>query len=184
MSIEQQKTKSERPEIRSLPIEEWPSAERIAWEAACRPRVRLKGGGAATHLRPVTQHMLTKKNGLFLNFVAQSKQLDPDASPGAHVTTLLVEAFVEELKERVSSVTAYGSIQKLRRFTQLIAPHRDLQWLTEIERELFTAMRPKSKWDRVILAEVIIEAGLTLIAETETAESGPSSQEPAWSAMD
>jgi hypothetical protein len=28
-------------------------------------------------------------------------------------------------------------------------------------------MRPKSKWDRVVLAEVIVEAGLTLIAEAE-----------------
>jgi hypothetical protein len=31
-------------------------------------------------------------------------------------------------------------------------------------------MRPKSKWDRVVLTELIIEAGLTLIAEAETAK--------------
>jgi site-specific recombinase XerD len=37
----------------------------------------------------------------------------------------------------------------------------------EIEHELFSQMRPKSKWNRVVLAEVISEAGLTLIAEAE-----------------
>ena len=37
----------------------------------------------------------------------------------------------------------------------------------EIERDLFSQMRPKSKWDRVVLSEVITEAGLTLIAEAE-----------------
>ena len=79
-----------------------------------------------------------------------------------------VELYVEELKQRVSSVTVYGSIQKLRRITQLIAPERDLAWLMEIERELFSQMRPKSKWDRVVLTEIIVEAGLTLIAEAET----------------
>jgi site-specific recombinase XerD len=161
------------PLVRSLPIEQWPLAERSAWEAACRPGVRLKGGGTASHLRPVTQDMLTRKNGLFLDFVARLKRLDLRAEPGRHVTSDLVEPFVEELKERVSSVTVYGSIQKLRRFTQFVAPKKNIGWLIEIERELFSAMRPKSKWDRVVLAEVIIEAGLTLMAEAESAKKMP-----------
>lgn len=60
--------------------------------------------------------------------------------------------------------------QKLRRITQLIgSPKRDLAWLLDIERYLFSEMRPKSKWDRVVLTEIIIEAGLTLIAEGGTA---------------
>lgn len=156
------------PLVRSLPIEQWPLAERFAWEAACRPGVRLKSGGAASHLRPVTQHMLTQKNGLFLDFAARQKRLDPKAEAGGHVTPELVEPFVEELKKRVSPVTVYGSIQKLRRIIQFITPKKDLGWLMEIERETFSAMRPKSKWDRIVLAEVIVEAGLTLIAEAET----------------
>ena len=80
-----------------------------------------------------------------------------------------VEQYAEELKGRVSSVTVYGSIQKLRRVTQLIAPEQEVAWLMEIERELFSQMRPRSKWDRVVLTEVIVEAGLTLIAEAEMA---------------
>ena len=70
-------------------------------------------------------------------------------------------------------MTVYGSIQKLRRFTQLIAPKKDVGWLIEIEHELFSAMRPKSKWERFVLAEVIIEAGLTQIAEAETVKKRP-----------
>jgi len=86
------------------------------------------------------------------------------------VTPENVEPYVNELKRRVSSVTVYGSIQKLRRMTQLIGPRQNLAWLIEIERELFSQMRPKSKWDHVVLIEVIIEAGLTLIAEAEIAK--------------
>jgi hypothetical protein len=33
----------------------------------------------------------------------------------------------------------------------------------EIERKLFSEVPPRSKWNRVVLAEVIIEAGLALI---------------------
>jgi hypothetical protein len=68
------------------------------------------------------------------------------APAGAQVTPENVEAFVTELRSRVSSVTVYGSIQKLRRFVQLIAPGRDIGWLLEIERQHFSEMRPRSKW--------------------------------------
>jgi hypothetical protein len=90
-----------------------------------------------------------------------------EAKAGSHVILENVELYVDELKGRVSSVTVYGSIPKVRRITQLIAPEHEVAWLIEIERELFSQMRPKSKWDRVVLAEVIVEAGLTLIAEAE-----------------
>jgi site-specific recombinase XerD len=174
MSIEPPKEgTAETGQVRSLQKELWPLADRTAWDAACRPGIRLTRGGAASHLRPVTQNDLAKRYGYFLDFLSRSGRLDPEAKPGAHTTLENVESYVEELKRRVSSVTVYGSIQKLRRITQLIAPKHDLVWLIEIERQLFSQMRPRSKWDRVLLAEVIIEAGLTLIAEAELAVKLP-----------
>jgi site-specific recombinase XerD len=170
MNSSKTETKKSAPKIRSLPIEQWPSADRSAWKAACRPGIRLKGGGVASHLRAVSQKMLATKLGLYLDFVARSKRLDLGAEAGGHIAQELVESFVAELEKRVSSVTVYGSIQKLRRITQFIAPRKDLDWLMEIEGDLFSAMRPKSKWDRVVLAEITIEAGLTLITEAETAK--------------
>ena len=160
-------------EVRSLPIELWALADRAAWEEACRPAVRLKAGGRASHMRPVTQNDLARRYGLFLDFLSRSERFDPKAAAASQVTPDHVEQYVSELRERVSSVTVYGSVQKLRRMTQLIAPERDIAWLIEIERELFLAMRPKSKWDRVVLAEVVVDAGLTLIAEGETAPKLP-----------
>ena len=164
-------TKSE--EVRSLPIALWAAADRVAWEEACRPAVRLKAGGSASHMRPVTQNDLARRYGLFLDFLSRSERFDPEAAAASQVTPDHVEQYVSELSERVSSVTVYGCVQKLRRMTQLIAPERDIAWLIEIERELFLAMRPKSKWDRVVLAEVVVAAGLTLIAEGETAPKLP-----------
>jgi hypothetical protein len=90
---------------------------------------------------------------------------------------------VAELKGRVSSVTVYGSIHKLRRTVQLIAPDRELGWLIDIERNLSFEMRPRSKHERLVLTHVLIEAGLTLIAEAEAAESCQNSLGLEWSAM-
>jgi integrase len=155
------------PVVWSLPIHLWPTADRAAWEEACRPALRLKRGGAASHFRLVTQRDLASRYGYFLDFLSRSGVLDLTAGPGAQVTPEHTEAYVAEMKARVGSVTVYGSIHKLRRIVQLIAPDRDIGWLIDIERELFSEMRPRSKWDRTVYTEVLVEAGLTLMAEAE-----------------
>ena len=164
-----EKGKTSTPEqgVRSLPIGRWPAAVRTAWQEACRPSVRLKRGGAASHLKPVVQHDLAKRCGLFFDSLMRSGKLDMNAAAGMQVTPGNVEAYVAELKSRVSSVTVYGSIQKLRRFVQLTTPDRDLGWLVAIERQLFSEMRPRPKWDRVVYTEVLEEGGLTLMVEAE-----------------
>ena len=159
--------KATGPGVHSLPEERWPAAERAAWDEARRPSVRLQRGGSASHLRAVVQHDLSKRNGLFLQSVARAGRLDMNAPAGAHVTSENVAGWVAELKGRVSSVTVYGSIQKLRRFTQLIVPERDLGWLIEIERQLCSERRPRPKWDRVVTTDVLVDAGRTLMAEAE-----------------
>ena len=113
------------PLVRSLPITLWPIADRRAWEEACRPSLRLKRGGAASHLRAVTQNDLARRYGYFVHFLSRSDLLDMTAGPAAQVIPQHVDAYVAELRSRVGSVTVYGSIQKLRRMVQLIAPGRD-----------------------------------------------------------
>ena len=71
---------------RSLSVAQWPTADRLAWEAACRPAARLKKGGAAAHLKEITRSDLSRRYGYFLNFVDQSEGLDPNAAVTAYVT--------------------------------------------------------------------------------------------------
>ena len=78
-----------------------------------------------------------------------------------------VKTYVAELKERVSSVTIWNCIYKLRRASQLLDPKRDFGWLIEIENQAALVMTPRSKFDRLVLTNRLVEAGLTLIAEAE-----------------
>lgn len=162
-----------KPEVRSLPIGLWPDADQKAWETACRPRARLQRGGAAAHMKLVVQRDLAKRYGLFLDFVSRSGSVDLTGAAGRLVTPDRVEAYVAELRARVSSVTVYGSIQKLRRMVQLIAPGLDIGWLHEIERDLAADMRPKSKWNRIVEPSELVEAGFSLVAEGEAADRKP-----------
>ena len=90
MSIEQQKAKSGR----SDPV---PSDRTMAFSREDRLGGSLSAGcpsergGAASHLRPMTQHILAQRNGLFLDFVLRTKKLDREAQAAGHIVPELIE---------------------------------------------------------------------------------------------
>jgi integrase len=173
MSTPQQIEPSEKAKIRSLPIEFWPEADRRAWMSASQPSQRLKRGGAGSHMKLITLNDLGRRYGYFLDCLNRRGLLDPNKAAGAHVTPENVDTYLKELIARVSSVTAYGSIYKLRRACELIDPASDLSWLADIEKDLALMMRPRSKAERWVLTEVLVEAGLALIAEAENSRKMP-----------
>ena len=56
----------------------------------------------------------------------------------------------------------------MHRAAELIAPATDFSWLAEIEKDLALVMEPRSKYDRLVDTDRLVEAGLTLIAEAES----------------
>lgn len=157
--------------VRSLPSEFWPESDRKGWASANRPSQRLKRGGGGSHMKAITLADLARRYGYFLDFVNRRGLLDPTKTAGGHVTPENVDAYLKELIARVGSVTVQGSIYKLRRACELIDPACDLSWLADIEKDLALVMRPRSKADRWVLTEVLVEAGLTLIAEAENSST-------------
>jgi hypothetical protein len=156
---------------RSLPIERWPAADRQAWLAARRPSQRLSRGGTGGHLKPVTLDDLAQRYGYFLDHLDRRGGLDPAQPAAAQITPDRVETYLAELRSRVGSVTLYGSTYKLRRMGELLDPKQDSAWLKEIEKDLALVMRPRSKSDRLVLTERLVEAGLTLIAAAESSST-------------
>jgi integrase len=152
---------------RSLPLAEWPVSDRLGWTEACRPAHRLTRGGAGCHLAPVSQADIARRDGLYLDFLQRKGLLDPAKGAMTLVTPENVNAFIAELQARVRSVTVWNLVYKLRRAAQLIAPGTDFAWLIEIERDIALVMVPRSKADRLVLTERLVEAGLILIQEAE-----------------
>ena len=161
-----------RGPVRSLPLEDWPLADRMAWVAACRPAERLKRGGLASHLKQVTRDDLVRHYGYFLGQVRMTEEVDVDADAAFYVTNDRVQRFLTERRARVSSVTVYTSISKLRRMAQLLAPQRDFSWLSDLENDLALVMQPRSKFGRFVHSEVLAEAGLTLMVGADASMDG------------
>jgi integrase len=152
---------------RSLPVSEWPDGDRGAWEEACRPGSRLKPGGAASHLAPVSRDDFARRYGAFLGFLQRTDRLEPHRDAATQVTLPAVEAYIADLKARVRSVMVYNCIHQLRRAAQLLAPMLDFSWIADIEKDLALEMEPRSKFDRLVLTGQLVEAGLTLLAEAQ-----------------
>jgi len=153
--------------IRSLPLIAWPEADRLAWTAACRPGQRFGTGGRAWHLAPVTRADLARRYGYYLDFLDRALALERDAPPAALVTPDSIAAFVSELQERVRSVTVSGTIYKVRRMAECLAPARNFGWLAEIGKDLAMLARPRCKFQRVVMTERLVEAGLTLMHDAD-----------------
>src|SRR5258708_1271837 len=89
---------------RSLPVREWPDADRRAWEEACRPGARLKPGGVASYLAEVSRDEFARRYGAFLGFLQRNGGLERDRDAANLVTLPNVEAYSADLKDRVRSV--------------------------------------------------------------------------------
>jgi integrase len=116
-------------------------------------------------MKPITLSDLARRYGYFLDFLDRSGLLDRGGTAAGHVTPENVAGYLNELQKRVSSVTVYGSIYKLRRASELLDSQNKFLWLTEIEKDLALVMRPRSKADRFVLSEVLVENGLILMEE-------------------
>jgi integrase len=158
---------------RSLLIAEWPQADQRAWEEACRPGHRFQQGGTASYLAEVSRVDIARRYGMFLDFLERSGVLDRGAPVAAQTTPENVAKYIEELQDRVRSVTVWNCIYKLRRASELMTPAVDFRWLSEIEKDIAFTMQPRSKYDRLVLSERLLEAAMTLIIEAELSDCSP-----------
>ena len=160
-------------EHRSLPLQEWPEADRTAWLDACRPSVRLVRGGALSHLKDISRADYANRYGAFLGFLQRTGRFRWDVAAATQVTGENVEAYLTDLRSRVTSVSQYNFISKLRRAAMTLAPASDFGWLSELEGDLKLVAQPLDKLDRLVTSNRLVEAGLTLIVEAQQFKDDP-----------
>jgi integrase len=51
-----------------------------------------------------------------------------------------------------------------------MVPAQEFTWLSEIAKDLALEMRPRSKFDRLVLTEVLVKAGLSIIREADQSQ--------------
>ena len=82
-----------RHQYRSLPVQEWPQADRRVSEEACRPGIRLKPGGRASHFAEASLKDFINRYGAYLGFLQRRGILNLKAPAAAQVSRSNVKAY-------------------------------------------------------------------------------------------
>ncbi|MGO9235092.1 MAG: hypothetical protein ACLP4V_13870 [Methylocella sp.] len=150
--------------LKSLPIGDWPKPDREVWDAACRPAVRLRRGGSASHLAARTREDLQKRYGYFLTFLKESRRFDAAASCESLLTPENVDALVHRMRNEWSATTLFMTIQKLKQIARHLAPSTNFKWLSDIAGDLRAEDGPV-KHPIVVDASQLLFAGLAFVKE-------------------
>jgi len=150
--------------LKSLPIGDWPKPDREAWDAACRPAVRLRRGGSASQLAARTRDDLQKRYGYFLTFLKESRRFDAATSCESLLTPENVDALVHRMRNEWSATTLFMTIQKLKQIARHLAPSTNFKWLSDIAGDLRAEDGPVKNPPVVDASELLI-AGLAFVEE-------------------
>lgn len=159
----------EDPARRCLKIEDWPVADRAAWEAALAPGDLLDGTmGAAHHWSASTRVKRHRAYGRWLTSRIAAASFDPAATPTSRITRDAVSAYIRELKTQVASRSVCGYICELYTVAAAFDPDADWSWLRRIVRKLAaTAKDSKHKHSRMRPAPEILAWAISSMREIE-----------------
>ena len=163
------------PARRSMPIEEWPPADRDAWAILVAPGDILGERGAGATWAAGTRKGVMQSYGHWLTWLSRSMP-DRVALPvAARVTPENVAAWIAHLQTTIASVTVALRVQHLRTVVSGAAPDRDWDWLRRIVRRLERRVQPvRAKRDRLIGADEIYARGAAMMATALQSET------PVW----
>jgi site-specific recombinase XerD len=164
----QKNRRSFDPASRCMKIEDWPAADRAAWQAAREPGDVLDPEGLAADWRPATVRKNMSGYGRWLTWLDLCGVLDRDAEPAGRVTPERIAAYVGDLQARNAPNTVIARLAELRNMLRVMTPDRDWSWIGKIESKVRRGAQPvRDKQARLQPVRAISALGLRLIAEAE-----------------
>ena len=162
------------PSRRCPKIEEWPEADRTAWERATKKGHVLDDPGPACHWSPATRHKNRRGYGRWLTFLLDHDLVTPGQHPADRVTKEVVRRYLTLLEDQgLAPYTLVARIDELRAVIASMAPERDWRWLTELVTRLRRRAGPvTNKRFRLVASDDLFRLGLALTEEVEATE-GP-----------
>ena len=156
------------PPGRCLPLAQWPTADRVAFQTAIRPGRLLAEAAPGARLRPNTLRRHQASYGRWLAFLGASGQLDPDEAPGARATPARVRAYIVELQAANAPGTVLVRLQSLKIVLGWLEPAQDWSWLRPLLARLQARARPVRDHAAALRSsDELVALGHRLMAEAE-----------------
>src|SRR5262245_24740959 len=135
--------------IKSLQLDHWPSADRLALERAYDSRDIFDDAPAPDH-SGATRSLLQYAYSRYLGFLIGSNPDDLETPAVARITMDKVGRFVAHLRSDVRTTTAAHYIASLASAARLMFPETDWSWLTAIGRRLLAQSQPLDRFQHLV----------------------------------
>ena len=125
-----------------LPFQEWPEADREAWEALFIVGDPLEDAGTGRHWAARTRVTNRHHYGRWLAWLEASGALDATARPWERATPERIRGYGEDLLANVAPRTVASVLIGLKVVLKAMQPEADWRWLMDLTNRLNTWARP------------------------------------------
>jgi len=156
------------PQRIGIRMADWPAADKVAWNAACKIAPLLRGSGAGAHWRPASREAVITNYGRWLGFLTLNGWINATEGPADRFDRERVRAFVTYLQKDRAPVTVAGYLARLVMAANAMWPAVDWDWMRTARANLqYDAIPLRSKADRVEDAWRLVDLGFDLMTEAE-----------------
>jgi len=153
-----------------VPLADWPSTDRAVWLAAQGKGGPFKPGGLASTWSAATRANVERSYGVFLTWLAQEGQLDPELTPAQRLTPAILDAFIKAFAVGRAPHTVAACVRDIAYMIRAERPPHGHPWATRLGHALVNrAESSRPKLSRMAMPEELIDLGERLMAEGETA---------------
>ncbi|MCI4680512.1 hypothetical protein K9U39_01040 [Rhodoblastus acidophilus] len=150
--------------LKHLPENQWPAADRQAFEAAFRPGDLFdETGGAGARLAEGSRNCIRMGYRRWLGFLHSAHPDDLRKPPADRISLERVRDFIATLSTEMRPSSVALTIQSLCYAARLIAGERDWRWLSAIKARLVARARPIDRFDRLAPPCRTLDFGIELM---------------------
>ena len=114
---------------RIMPVSEWPSEDRAAWETALLPGDDLEEGGIRASHSGFSNSSQAKDYGRWLAWLKSRDLLDPHAAAVDRITRDRIRSFLADLAKHNSTATIINRLTGLKAVATVLDPEGDWAWI-------------------------------------------------------
>jgi hypothetical protein len=156
-----------------LPIEQWPEADRAAWQWAIQDAGPFGRNSTASAWAEATRAGTVAGYGRWLSWISE-KGLKMNEPPADRVTPPRVKAYILDLRGINGGSTIVTRVEQLYNAIRVIAPDRDWGWLLRVQSALQSRSVPvRDKRTHIRPTAELVKLGKTLMHAAESAVTKP-----------
>ncbi len=121
---------------RSLPYQDWPPEDRVAWERAFAEGDIFDDCGAGAHLAPGSRVTIQRGYARWLAFLVNSESTALREPLVGRVNQARLRTYIDSVSARCSPVTVWNDAKSLYDALRLMVPQHDWSWLKSVKARL------------------------------------------------